>query len=80
VSRTAPAVRSLAIGASYTARYSGDFINPWIVHPLGVAFGLHTAFVMIGALFLAGAGIAAIARASFGSRENLAAARISHVE
>jgi len=62
VSRTAPDIRSLAIGASYTARYSGDFINPLVVHPLGVAFGLHRAFVVVGSLFLAGVAIAAAIR------------------
>jgi MFS family permease len=59
VGRTAPEMRSRAIGASYTARYSGDFLNPLIVHPLGVALGLHNAFLLVGALFLAGATIAA---------------------
>ena len=71
VSRTTPEVRSLAIGASYTARYSGDFLNPWIVHPLGVALGLHRAFVLVGALFLGGVGVASIFGRSSGSRSDL---------
>jgi len=62
VARTTPEVRSSAIGLSYTARYSGDFLNPLIVHPLGLALGLHTAFVVVGGLFLAGVAVAAVWR------------------
>ena len=62
VARTSPEMRSRAIGLSYTARYSGDFINPLIVHPLGLALGLHTAFVVVGGLFLAGVAVAAVWR------------------
>jgi MFS family permease len=66
VARTTPEMRSRAIGLSYTARYSGDFINPLIVHPLGLALGLHTAFVVVGGLFLAGVAIAAVWRQAMG--------------
>ncbi len=59
VTRTTPEMRSRAIGLSYTARYSGDFINPLIMLPLGLVLGLHTAFVVVGGLFLAGVVIAA---------------------
>lgn len=59
VARTSAEQRSKAIGISYTARYSGDFINPWIMHPLGVAIGLHNAFLVAGALFLIGVAVAA---------------------
>jgi MFS family permease len=59
VSRSTPEMRSRAIGASYTARYSGDFLNPLIMHPLSLALGLHMAFVAVGGLFLAGAAMAA---------------------
>jgi len=70
VSRTAPDIRSLAIGVSYTTRYAGDFINPLVVHPLGVALGLHRAFVLVGALFLAGVAVAAFfGRSSRGGSE-----------
>lgn len=62
VSRSTPEMRSRAIGASYTARYSGDFLNPLIMHPLGVRLGLHVAFVVVGALFLAGVAVAAAVR------------------
>jgi len=66
VARTTPQMRSGAIGLSYTARYSGDFLNPLIVHPLGLALGLHTAFVVVGGLFLAGVSVAAVWRQAMG--------------
>jgi MFS family permease len=69
VSRTDPALRSKAIGLSYTARYAGDFLNPWIVHPLGAAIGLHAAFTLLGALFLFGVAFAAVIRHSFAARK-----------
>lgn len=69
VSNTTPAVRSKAIGLSYTARYAGDFLNPWIVHPLGVAIGLNHAFAVLGGLFIAGVAVAAILRQSIGTRK-----------
>jgi predicted MFS family arabinose efflux permease len=62
VARTTPEVRSSAIGFSYTARYSGDFLNPLVMHPLGLVLGLHTAFVVVGGLFLAGVSVAAVWR------------------
>ena len=66
VARTSPEMRSKAIGVSYTARYSGDFLNPAILYPLRVAFGLHNAFLVVGALFLAGVVVAAIWRQAAG--------------
>jgi predicted MFS family arabinose efflux permease len=62
VARAAPELRSKAIGLSYTARYGGDFLNPWIMRPLASVIGLHRAFTVVGALFLAGVGIAAMVR------------------
>jgi MFS family permease len=59
VARTSHELRSKAIGLSYTARYSGDFINPGIMFPLRITFGLHSAFIIVGILFLAGVAIAA---------------------
>jgi hypothetical protein len=66
VARTTPEVRSSAIGLSYTARYSGDFLNPLVMHPLSLVLGLHTAFVVVGGLFLAGVSIAAAWRQAMG--------------
>jgi MFS family permease len=62
VARTTPEMRSSAIGLSYTARYSGDFINPLIMRPIAIAIGLHSAFIVVGALFLAGVAVAVIWR------------------
>lgn len=47
--------RGRAVGLGYTARYLGNFLNPVLVHPLASMFGIHVAFVIVGALFLAGA-------------------------
>ena len=63
---TTPEVRSSAIGLSYTARYSGDFLNPLIMHPLSLVLGLHTAFIVVGGLFLAGVAVAAVWRQAVG--------------
>ncbi len=51
---------------SYTARYSRDFLNPLVNHPLSLALGLHTAFVVVGGLFLVGVGVAAAWRQTMG--------------
>jgi len=64
IAKAAPEVRSRAIGASYTARYAGDFVNPLIMRPLGFAIGLHSAFILVGAAFLVGVLAAAIWRQS----------------
>ncbi len=53
VAQAAPEIRARAIGASYTMRYVGDFANPFIMRPLGMAIGLHNAFIGVGAIFLA---------------------------
>jgi predicted MFS family arabinose efflux permease len=80
VGRTRPALRSKAIGVSYTARYGGDFLNPWIMRPLASVIGLHGAFALVGALFLAGVGIAAIARQSLRSRAEVSLDEIPLVD
>ncbi len=64
VARTTPQVRSSAIGVSYTARYSGDFLNPLVMLPLAKLMGLHSAFVVLGAAFLIGVAIAILWRQS----------------
>jgi len=66
VARTTPEVRGSAIGLSYTARYSGDFINPFVMLPLARLTGLHNAFVVVGAAFLVGVVIAMLWRQSMG--------------
>ena len=64
VARTSPEMRSRAIGLSYTARYSGDFINPAIMLPLAKVAGLHNAFLVVGGAFLAGVVVAVLWRQS----------------
>jgi len=64
VSRTTPEVRSSAIGVSYTARYSGDFLNPLVMLPLAKVIGLHSAFLVVGSAFLAGVVVAVLWRQS----------------
>jgi MFS family permease len=64
VARTTPDMRSRAIGLSYTARYSGDFINPLIMRPMAIVIGLHSAFLVVGGAFLAGVVIAVLWRQS----------------
>jgi predicted MFS family arabinose efflux permease len=66
VARTTPEVRSSAIGVSYTARYSGDFLNPLVMLPLASVIGLHNAFVVVGGMFLVGVVIAVLWRQSLG--------------
>ena len=66
VARTTPDMRSRAIGLSYTARYSGDFINPLVMRPLAIASSLHHAFLIVGGLFLVGVVIAVLWRQSLG--------------
>jgi MFS family permease len=58
--------RSMAIGASYTFRYGGDFLNPLVMHPLGLAIGLHSAFIAVGALFWVGVVVAMVWRQAVG--------------
>jgi MFS family permease len=53
ISRAGPNARGRAVGLGYTARYAGDFLNPVIVGPMALAIGLHEAFIVLGATFLA---------------------------
>ena len=62
VARASSEIRARAIGASYTMRYVGDFANPFIMKPLGALIGLHTAFTLVGAIFLASVGAFALWR------------------
>jgi MFS family permease len=55
ISTAAPNARGRSAGLGYTARYTGDFINPVIVGPLAVAIGLHGAFVVVGGAFVVAA-------------------------
>ena len=58
--RAEPAVRARAAGLLYSATFVGDFLNPLAMLPLRQAFGIHAAFVIVGALCAAGALVAAM--------------------
>ena len=53
--RAPAAARGRAVGLNFSALYFGDFLNPFIVHPLAVAIGIHRAFMAIGAVTAASA-------------------------
>jgi MFS family permease len=57
IARAGPHARGPAVGLGYTARYTGDFLNPVIVGPLAVAIGLHGAMLVVGIAFVAAAGV-----------------------
>jgi MFS family permease len=46
--RAPAAARGRAVGLAFSAIYFGDFVNPFVVHPLAVAIGIHQAFMLIG--------------------------------
>ena len=48
--RAAPSVRGRASGFMYTALYLGDFLNPVVINPVRANFGIHQAFVLVGAV------------------------------
>jgi len=55
ITRAPPEARGRALGFGYTARYTGDFLNPVIVQPLTSAMGIHAAIMVVGGAFAAGA-------------------------
>jgi len=46
------AMRSRAVGLLLSAIFFGQFLNPWVVGPLRILFGIDGAFKAIGILFL----------------------------
>ena len=52
LNRAPPALRGKALGFMVTAMYIGDFANPWVVTPLRLAVGNHTAFLVVGTAVL----------------------------
>ncbi len=62
ITRGGISARGRAAGLGYTARYGGDFMNPVIVGPLAGQIGLHGAFVVVGAAFLAAVAVDAVRR------------------
>jgi MFS family permease len=60
--RAAPQVRARAAGLLYSATFVGDFLNPLAVAPLRHAFGIHGAFIVVGAVCAASALFVAVRR------------------
>lgn len=60
-------LRSAAVGFVYSAAYVGEFLNPVLLDPLRVAFGIHGVFVIVGTL-LGVVGLATFADAAFRTR------------
>jgi len=58
IERAPVAMRPRALGLMYTMIFVGEFLNPWVVTPLHVKFGIDTAFLLVGAAALGGAGLA----------------------
>ncbi|MDB5394292.1 MAG: major facilitator superfamily 1 [Rhodospirillales bacterium] len=46
--RTPASARGRAVGLFFSAIYLGDLINPFVVRPLAVGFGIHRTFLIIG--------------------------------
>lgn len=46
--RSPASARGRAVGLFYSAIYLGDLINPFVVRPFSVAFGIHRTFLLIG--------------------------------
>jgi MFS family permease len=57
-----PEVRPQALGFMFTMIFAGEFLNPWVVTPIRMGFGIATAFLVIGSLALAAATYLILAR------------------
>ncbi|KQX17462.1 MULTISPECIES: MFS transporter [unclassified Sphingomonas] len=53
--RVTPEQRGRAVGFIAPAHYLGEFANPFIMHPLRIMMGIHTAFILFGSLIVLGA-------------------------
>jgi MFS family permease len=62
IERVPAAFRPQALGLMYTMIFAGEFLNPWVVTPPRLHFGIAGAFVIIGAAALGVAGIAYLSR------------------
>jgi hypothetical protein len=52
-----------AMGAGIAALFFGQFLNPLAMRPLREAWGIETAFIIVGSVYLAAAAMFVIARA-----------------
>jgi MFS family permease len=46
--RTPASARGRAVGLFFSAIYLGDLINPFVIRPIAIAFGIHRTFLIIG--------------------------------
>jgi hypothetical protein len=68
VERAPPAVRDRAVGLIGPSHYVGQLANPAIVHSLRLLIGIQGAFVAVGAILIAFAGLAVRYRAPASGR------------
>jgi MFS family permease len=54
------ALRPQALGMMYTMIFVGEFINPWVVTPLHLQFGIALAFLCVGGSALLASGFGAV--------------------
>jgi MFS family permease len=48
--RSPASARGRAVGLFYSAIYLGDLLNPFVVRPFALAFGIHRTFFLIGSV------------------------------
>jgi MFS family permease len=53
VDKTPYAAHGRVIGLFVTTMFSGSFLNPFVIIPLKINFGIHNAFVIVGIMSLA---------------------------
>jgi predicted MFS family arabinose efflux permease len=63
-----PSASARAIGLAMACLFLGQFLHPLALQPLRIAFGLHDAFIWMGAASLAAAVLALLARLRGGQR------------
>jgi predicted MFS family arabinose efflux permease len=63
-----PAASARAMGLALGCIFAGQFIHPFVVNPLRTAFGLHDAFLYLGAASLVAAVVAVLWRLKGGRR------------
>ena len=62
IETAAVTLRAQALGVMYTMIFVGEFVNPWVVTPLHLRFGIAAAFLCVGTAAIFGAVYAAAQR------------------
>jgi hypothetical protein len=68
LSLVTPAASARAMGLALGCIFAGQFIHPFVVDPLRRSFGLHDAFLILGAASLVAAVLSALWRFKGGRR------------